>query len=118
MDFMILVVTMAVALSMVVGGMFVTLKVSTREIPDNQRAALFRGGEFQKLAGPGKVMVLPLVDRAIPLAIGDVGEALVEGRAQFGGADVPIRSSAHLDTGDPVRIVGFDREQAAVVLKL
>lgn len=92
-------------------------KSSVREIPDNQRAAIFRAGSFVKLGGPGRTMVVPLLDRAIPLALDDVGVALVEGSAQFGGANIPIRSAAHLDTGESVRIIGFDREAAAVVEK-
>ncbi len=54
MDMVILVVMMAVFMVVFTGGMFVTLKVMTREIPDDERVALFRGGAFQKLAGPGK----------------------------------------------------------------
>ena len=95
----------------------VLMKVMVREVPDNQRAAVIRGGSFLRLSGPGRMVLLPIVDRATMLAIGDEGTALVEGRAQFGNADIPVRSSAHLASGERVRIIGFDREEAAVILK-
>ena len=88
-----------------------------RRVPDNERAAVFRGGSFLRLGGPGRTVVLPIVDRAIMLTIGDEGTALVEGRAQFEGRDIPVRSAAQLESGERVRIIGFDREEAAVVSK-
>ena len=117
MDIWILFVMNAAVLAILVAGFFVVTKVMLRNVPDNQRAAVFRGGSFLKLGGPGRTLVLPMVDRAVMLTIGDEGTALVEGRAQFGGADIPVRSSAHLESGERVRIIGFDREEAAVILK-
>lgn len=117
MDIWILFVMNAAVLAILVAGFFVVTKVMLRNVPDNQRAAVFRGGSFLKLRGPGRTLVLPMVDRAVMLTIGDEGTALVEGRAQFEGADIPVRSSAHLESGERVRIIGFDREEAAVILK-
>ena len=117
MDVSILVAGFVLLLAVVAGGYVVVTKVVVREVPDSQRAAVFRGGSFLRLAGPGRTTVLPMVERAVMLTIGDEGTALVEGRAQFGGADIPVRSSAHLESGERVHIIGFDREEAAVVLK-
>ena len=117
MDYLILGVANLLALMIIGGGTWFMIKTSTRKVPDTERVALFRGGSFQRLAGPGKVFAMPIIDRAVPVAIDDVPTALVDGRAEFGGVDIPIKSSVLLDSGDMVRIIGFDREEAAVVLK-
>lgn len=117
MEYLVPIAVAAFVLLVVLAGTFAVLKVGTRDISDKERVALFRAGTFVRLAGPGKVLVLPIVDRGIDIAIDDVGTALVDGRAEFGGVDIPIRSSVLLDSGDMVRIIGFDREDAAVVLK-
>jgi hypothetical protein len=117
MDYGILAATGLFMMVCVVGGAFIMVKAGTRDVSDKERVALFRAGAFQRLAGPGKVFAMPLLDRAVPIAIDDVGTALVEGRAQFGGVDIPIKSSVLLESGDMVRIIGFDREEAAVVLR-
>lgn len=114
MDIWILIILFAVHFAR---WLFVVAKVVVREVPDNQRAAVFRRGSFLRLGGPGRMAVIPMVDWATMLTIGDEGTALVEGRAQFGGADIPVRSSAHLVSGERARIIGFDREEAAVISK-
>ncbi len=113
----ILVAVVVATLVVFVGIFTVVPGVSMREVPDTQRLAIFRFGTFRTLGGPGPTKVMPVVDRAIALSVDDVGAALEEGRAQFGRVDVPVRASAFFETGEAVRIIGFDRDQAAVIVK-
>jgi len=77
-----------------------------RVLRDDERLALVRLGRFQGLKGPGIVVCLPIIDRAVRLRVGDTGEVTTCGMASFGGMNIPV-------TGDDlsesrVRIVGFD----------
>lgn len=93
------------------------LRASMREVPKDERLAICRAGAFRTLAGPGPTRVWPVLDRAVVLSVDDVGSALVEGRAEFSGVDIPVRASAFFEAGEAVRIIGFDRNQAAVIVK-
>jgi hypothetical protein len=95
----------------------IMLRASVRDVPKDQRLAIVRLGTFKTLGGPGRTRVLPLVERAVVLSVDDVGSALVEGQAEFGGVEIPVRASAFFEAGEAVQIIGFDRDQAAVIVK-
>lgn len=45
---------------------------SVRVVPENQRLALMRFGRYIGLRGPGLVLMLPYVDRAMRIELDDV----------------------------------------------
>jgi hypothetical protein len=110
----ILVVVVVVALLAIAAFVF---RGSVRDVPENQRLAVYRSGAFRMLGGPGPVKTLPALDQVVLLSVDDVGAAVVEGQANFGGLDVPVRASAFFEAGEAVKIIGFDRDQASVVVK-
>ncbi len=73
---------------------------------ENERFAMFLLGRFQAFKGPGLVFKTTL-QKAIRLAVGDVGEVTSSEFIRFGGAEIPVAGASSFKVGDAVRIDSF-----------
>ncbi|MBP7342708.1 MAG: hypothetical protein GXY72_11280 [Deltaproteobacteria bacterium] len=89
--------------------------VSMRMVPEQQRIALFRRGQYAGLKGPGMVLVIPYLDRAHKISIGDRGVLLEDGTARFGEFAVPVVFSRYIAPETSVQVVGFTKDGPQVV---
>ena len=62
----------------------VLVLMSIKVVPDKRRLAITRLGQFVHLAGPGVVVVVPIVDRGVPVEVGQEGLLLEDGTGDFG----------------------------------
>jgi regulator of protease activity HflC (stomatin/prohibitin superfamily) len=86
----------------------VTLVKSLLIAGESQRFALFRLGRFNGYVGPGLVVILPFLDRAFRLEVGDTGVLISTEFATFSNVQVPVPSVGRLRVGSSVRIASFD----------
>ncbi len=78
-------------------------------VGESQRFAVFRLGRFNAYVGPGLVLVMPFLDRAIRLKVGDIGELISTEFATFSDVQIPVSSIGSLRAGSSVRIAAFDK---------
>ena len=55
-----------------------------RRVPEERRLAVIRLGRFTGLAGPGLVVIAPVVDRGVPVEVSQEGLLLEDGLGDFG----------------------------------
>jgi hypothetical protein len=91
------------------------LAFSMRVVAEQQRIALFRLGRFMGLKGPGLVMVVPYMDRACKITIGDQGELISGGTGKFGEFQVPVMFNTSISTGSSIEVVGFAKDRLQVM---
>lgn len=78
---------------------------------DSERFAVFRGGQFVNLKGPGNVLVLPLIMNVISIEKGDGGELVSDTEANIKGILLPVRIRGHAEPGARIRIVEFEADR-------
>ena len=92
---------LAVAMVVVVVAMLVKI------IPETRRYAIFVGGQFEGLKGPGLVLKLPRSNvNWLPLAVGDRGTLASTGIAAFGDVQVPVEVNGGA-VNSRIKIIGF-----------
>jgi regulator of protease activity HflC (stomatin/prohibitin superfamily) len=62
---------------------------------ENERFAMFFLGRFQAFKGPGLILKTNL-QKAVRLAVGDIGEVTSSEFVRFGGVDIPVARQARL----------------------
>ncbi len=75
---------------------------------ESQRFAVFRLGRFNAYVGPGFFLVIPFLDRALRLEVGDIGSLTSTEFATFSDVQIPVSSVGSLRVGSSVRIAAFD----------
>ena len=78
-------------------------------VGESQRYAVFRLGRFNSYVGPGFVLVMPFLDRALRLEVGDTGVLISTEFAAFSDVQIPVSSVGSLRVGSSVRIAAFDK---------
>lgn len=73
---------------------------------ENERFAMFFLGRFQAFKGPGLVLKTNL-QKAIRLAVGDIGEVTSSEFIRFGEVEIPVADACSFKIGDVVRIDSF-----------
>lgn len=89
--------------------MLVFLYQSIAIAAENERFAMFLLGRFQAFKGPGLILKTNL-QKAIRLAVGDVGEVTSSEFIRFSGVDIPVAGASSFNVGDAVRIDSFSDE--------
>ena len=82
------------------------LSLALKIAAEGERFAVYMLGRFHSYKGPGLVLVVPFTQRVHRLRVGDVGVMSGSGFATFGDVDVPVQDD--FDTGQSIRIDGFD----------
>jgi hypothetical protein len=71
-------------------------------------------GRFFMLKGPGLVISLPFVQKAVRLAIGNKGKFKNDGMAEFFGYGLPVVAEGAVGTNTPIKIKSFNNGQVHV----
>lgn len=98
----------------VLGVFLLIILLSIRIAKEHQRFAIFMLGRFFVVRGPGLVISLPLVQKAVRLAIGDKGKYKGDGIAEFAGYGLPVRADGTVGTNTAIRIKSFSSGQVHV----
>ncbi len=86
------------------------LMASVKVVPENRRMAIFRLGQYVHLAGPGIVVLMPALDRAVPVEVGQAGVLLADGNGDFEGIVLPVEASSSMSKpGTRIKIDRFER---------
>ena len=93
----------------------VILYRTIRIVGESERFAVFLLGRFQAFKGPGLVIVIPDVQKAHRLRVGDIGVLTGSEIARFGEVDIPVSNTGSLRQGQAVRIDGFDGVEPRLV---
>jgi len=85
-------------------------------VEETERLALFIGGRFAKLKGPGILLSPPSpgMKRLFRIKLGAVGIYLGSDTARFDSLDLPIVSVTQLRLNDTVQISGFEKNRLKV----
>ena len=78
---------------------------------EDKRLVIHRLGRLMPLRGPGLVVVMPSIEKAVKIQIGDRGEVVDEESAKIKEVLVAVKSSQRLNTGSIVKITGFGGSQ-------
>jgi hypothetical protein len=85
-----------------------------RIVPEKVRVAVVVEGQFRSLKGPGLLLKLPGAGvQWVPLTIGDQGNVVSTGVANFKGVQVPVEVTSR-ESGSTVRINGFRKNSVVV----
>jgi hypothetical protein len=104
-----------VAIGLVALVLFVAIVLfMVRIAPENVRFAIVVEGQFHSLKGPGLLLKLPRAGvQWVPLTIGDQGNVVSTGFANFKGVQVPLEVTSR-NGGATVRISGFRNDLVVV----
>ncbi len=78
---------------------------------ESERFAVFMMGRFVRYKGPGLVLKTATT-RLVRLKVGDIGTLTSHEFAKFGDVDIPVTNVGSIETGDPVRVDGFDGRES------
>lgn len=92
----------------------VFLAFSVRIVFEQQRIALVRLGRYMGLKGPGVILVVPYMDRARKITIGDPGVLMTDGTGMFQEFQIPVVFTDRISTGASIKVVGFAKERLQV----
>lgn len=92
----------------------VFLAFSARIVTQQQRIALVRLGRYMGLKGPGVILVVPYMDRASKITIGDQGVLMENGMGKFQEFKIPVVFTSSIPTGASIKVVGFAKERLQV----
>ena len=85
-------------------------------IPEGQRRAVYALGKFAGFKGPGLVFKWSGGETEWkPVAVGDRGELLDSGLAEFGETKIPVTLEGEARIGELVRIRAFDEDKVIVI---
>jgi hypothetical protein len=107
-------VRQTMTLVILLGVPFLLILASIRMAKEQERFAIFMLGRFFALKGPGLVVSLPLVQKAVCLAIGDKGRSKGDGIAEFRGYGLRVIGDTSIGINAPVRIRSFSNSQVHV----
>lgn len=90
------------------------IAMSIRVAKEHERLAVFMLGRYFQLKGPGLVVCIPGVQKAVRLAVGDEGRFKSDEIAEFQGYGLPVVLSGEAGVNTPVRIRSFSGRQVHV----
>ena len=99
---------------LVVGVLFMMILASIRVAKEHERFGIFMLGRFYTLKGPGLVIYLPFVQKAIRLTIGDKCKYKGDEIAEYLGYGLPVMAEIKLGINTPIRIKSFNNGQVHV----
>jgi len=101
---------------LVLGVLLLMIIASIRVAKENERFAIFILGRFFVLKGPGLVICLPFVQKAVRLTIGDMGKYKGNEIAEYLGYSLPVMADSTPGINTPIRIKSFNNGQVHVEL--
>ena len=87
------------------------VSLSLKKCEASQRFAVLRLSQYLGLKGPGLLILLPIIDKAYILSIGDRGQMLTNEAAIFHGLEIPVSVQDRISVGAEVAIVEFRRSR-------
>jgi hypothetical protein len=103
-----------IGMLVVVGVLFIMILASIRVAKEHERFAILFLGRFFMLKGPGLVICLPFVQKAIRLTIGDKGKYKGDEIAEYFGYGLPVMANSTLGINAPIIIKSFNNGQVHV----
>lgn len=103
-----------IVVAVALGVVFVIVLLSLRIAKEHQRFAIFMLGRFFVVRGPGLVISLPFIQKAVRLAIGDKGRYKGDDIAEFAGYGLPVRAVGTVGINTAIRIISFNNGQVHV----
>lgn len=97
-------------------AMFVAF-FSLKLLPEYQRYAIFIGGRYIGLKGPGMFMKWPSLEKTwVLVSVGDIGKIVRPGVGKLGEHEYPISMEDEISVGANIKIGGFGVDRIVVIL--
>ena len=85
--------------------LFILVAASIRIVPENARLSIFRLGRYAGDRGPGLVMLLPFIDKAVRIDVNDQlqrAQAMQQMWGVIGEAQTPIQADGQVEVSGQV----------------
>ena len=103
-----------IGMLVVVGVLFIMILASIRVAKEHERFAIFMLGRFFTLKGPGLIICMPFMQKAVRLAIGDKNKYKGDEIAEYLGYGLPVKTDSTLGINTPIRIKSFNNGQVHI----